>query len=985
MIGMYAVQAYTQPGTTIQLDKPQKYEKRTLGAEKTGLKKFTYPKHVYQNTVTHYNYYFNATNRLNDIIERARGSFKDDYTKLLPFYNYSLDVTAADGDIDSVLYKCTCGILLHDLRNDWIDDMYMLMGKAYFFRKNFDSASYVFSYINYAFAPKDDGYDIPIGSNASNTNGIFSVSTKEDNTLWKRITTKPPERNEALLWQAKNLIQLNMDNEAKALLEILRIDPDFPERLQPDLHETIAYWFYKQQVYDSAAFHLSKALDAAENKPEKARWEFLTAQMYQLADSSNKAISYYNKAAEHTIDPIMEVYANLNSIGAYSGNVENVLQQKMDNLIKMAHREKYMDNRDIIYYAAAKVALDMKNKTLAEQLLHKSVQSVSTTNPNPNTVQKSKSFLLLGDIHYDSREYAAAENAYDSVEVSSLKDENDRARISERLPALKIIVDDYAAIHVEDSLQTIAAMPAASRDALVKKILRQLRRAQGLKDADSGATANPAVNITNAPDLFNTSSTGAKITDWYFNNQPLKSSGFTQFRSKWGARPNVDDWRRQSEITKQTALSSNKSNNISDGSTPPPNGTAVTAIGMNDGGAAVPQDLTFEGLLGMLPLTPDKLKASNEKIEKAFFTNGETFQNSLEDYLSAVNSYDSLNHKFPDNSYLEQSLFNLYYCYNKLGLKFSADSSSSALNTKFSAGKWAAVLNNPSSSTAKTEDPATKKYQDIYNLFIEGKFEEAKAAKAAADSLYGNSYWTPQLLFIEAIYYVSKREDSVAVNRLTNLSNLYPQTPLAERAKTMIDVLGRRKEIEDYLTQLQITRYKDDEMPVVNLTPVEPTIYKPNVKPDSTVSKPASQLAVNRVDTSKAAPVILKQFVFNASDPQYVSILLDKVDPVYANEARNAFSRYNKTSYYTQQMAVTSQKLDDRYNIVLIGPFPGASEALSYVEKTRPITGSRIIPWLASDKYTYSMISQSNLALLQETKDLEGYKKLLDKVLPGKF
>ena len=60
-----------------------------------------------------------------------------------------------------------------------MDDLYMLLGKAYFLRQDFDSAYRVFQYLNYIYAPKDDGYDIPIGSNSSNANGIFSISTNE--------------------------------------------------------------------------------------------------------------------------------------------------------------------------------------------------------------------------------------------------------------------------------------------------------------------------------------------------------------------------------------------------------------------------------------------------------------------------------------------------------------------------------------------------------------------------------------------------------------------------------------------------------------------------------------------------------------------------------------------------------------------------------------------------------------------------------------
>src|SRR3954466_2295515 len=85
---------HAQPGQEIEVKKPKKYENRKLGSEKTGEKKFTVPRKFYQNTVTHYNYYFNANNRLNEIVAAAKAAFKDDYSQLLPFYNYTLDATA---------------------------------------------------------------------------------------------------------------------------------------------------------------------------------------------------------------------------------------------------------------------------------------------------------------------------------------------------------------------------------------------------------------------------------------------------------------------------------------------------------------------------------------------------------------------------------------------------------------------------------------------------------------------------------------------------------------------------------------------------------------------------------------------------------------------------------------------------------------------------------------------------------------------------
>src|SRR5690242_9581561 len=75
--------AIAQPGWTLDpfgnQKKPEKYEERKLGSEKTADKKFTTTRHFLQNTITHYNYYFNSNNKINAVVERAKLSNRDDY------------------------------------------------------------------------------------------------------------------------------------------------------------------------------------------------------------------------------------------------------------------------------------------------------------------------------------------------------------------------------------------------------------------------------------------------------------------------------------------------------------------------------------------------------------------------------------------------------------------------------------------------------------------------------------------------------------------------------------------------------------------------------------------------------------------------------------------------------------------------------------------------------------------------------------------
>src|SRR6478672_2595981 len=274
LISSYFQAAHGQLGFDPKIQKPKPYEDRVLKAEKTGDEPLKATKKFFQNLTTHYNYFFNASTKLNEVIDGAKAGFKDDYTTLLPFYNFTLDATAQNAtQLDSVIYKAQTGIVMHDLRNDWIDNMYLLWGAAWFLEKKFDSASLMFQFINYAFADKEkDGYYRYIGSRMDGNNAL-TVSTKENNKF-PHNTVTPPSRNNAFIWQVRTLIELNLFAESGSLIATLKNDPVFPKRLNDDLEEVQAYWYYRQNIWDSSAAHLLNALDQAKTKQERARWEF---------------------------------------------------------------------------------------------------------------------------------------------------------------------------------------------------------------------------------------------------------------------------------------------------------------------------------------------------------------------------------------------------------------------------------------------------------------------------------------------------------------------------------------------------------------------------------------------------------------------------------------------------------------------------------------------------------------------------------------
>ncbi len=1006
---------FAQPNSSIDLYKlkPAKYKNRLLLSEKTGEGKIRPVKRLFQNTFTHYNYHFNANNKVNEILEKAKKLNKDDYTQLLPFYNYTLDNTALDKEqIDSVIYKCTAAILLHDLRDDWVDNMYMLMGRTYLYKKFLDSAGYVFQYINYAWAAKVDGYDLPIGSNISNPNGVFSISTPEKKSRLARIFNNPISRNESFLWRIRVLLEQNRMADANGLIGLLRIDQMFPKRLMPFFHEVMALSYYKQQVNDSAAWHLTRALPQAADIGEKARWEFLIAQLYGMTKNNDSlARHFYEKSIQDATDPLMEAFARLDMVSLSSTKKGYTPQDNIDEVYRLARKERFYNYRDVLYYAAALLELKQKNTNGGISALQKSLK-YNSDNPE----QRQKTLLLLADTYFDTKVYKPSYNYYDSVQTNTLN-ETDKRRVEERKSALAVITENFTTLETQDSLQRIAKMSEAERNIYIKKLLKKLRKAEGLKESDvvdfgsEGSSFEGSAGSAAQPtELFSANSKN----DFYFNNTNVKQVGFTEWKSKWGNRPNVDNWRRQSAVTKTSAPKSPPPStpdaspsdmNLQVGNDIDPIPNSIIPPNRNSAPKSEePKDLSFEGFMRDVPLREDQMAESDSAIAKALFSNGLVFQNNLRDFQSAVNHYEPFLHKFPKNEKVEQGIYNLIYCYRQLGLTMRADSITKVLRTQFPNGKYTALLDAKPKLPGEQDD-TTVAYQHVYNTFVKGNFENAKVAKAEADKKYGKSYWTPQLLFIESVYYIKANDDSTAIDRLESLVNTFPNTPLTEKAIRMIELLRERgwraKRLRDSLE----ARTRDSIAAIdslAHLKPLKDTITKgkdtlikkvnPVIKPSKPTIPPAQPVLKPAIDTTQKVPkkdsVVAKEqdtFMYDPLEPHYAILQLDDVDNVFINRAANSFDIYNKSTYPSRQIDIASEKINDQYAFLYLGPLENAADAMAYLDKAKKSMRTTIIPWLPSYKFKLSIISGSNLLVLQKTKDVVQYNKFLKKVLPGKF
>lgn len=969
----------------LQKEKPEKFKNRLLKSEKTGEKKFTVPRRFIQNTTSHYNYFFNANNKINAVIERARMANKDNYAELLPYYSYSLTNTAAQSlELDSVILKATAGILLHDLRSNWVDNFYLLIGKAYYLRGDFDSAAMTFQFINYNLVPKEkkSGDDqVVVGSNVNKPLNAVSISTREDAGLIEKAFTRPPSRNDALVWQIRTLTDMGEYSDAAGLINTLSNDPLFPERLTSALEDAKGYWFFSQKMFDSAVTHMTNALPNAIDIQDKARREYLIAQLYERQNNQDTASEFYDRAIKHTTDPLLDIYANLSKAKMLRSNEPGEIAKSINRLLQMGRKDKFEQYRDIIYFSAAQLALLIPDTTAAIAFYKKS------NSLNEDNIEiKNSAYLNMAELNYLQKNYKDAFAAYDSLDLTDTTI-GDIAHISEIKNALAQIVTHIKIIEREDSLQMIAAMSPDDRNVFIKKLSKSLRKERGITEDPefSNSAADFFDRRSNKPSgIFANNEVKG---DWYFYNPDIKAKGYAEFRRVWGKRQNIDNWRR---------ISSSDKNLISE-KTAPANGNGLSndpmAPAVADGGLDITptdfyqEDVSEEGLLANVPLTAPMMDTSNKKVAVSLFQLGKNYQNLLEDYRAAIETYEKSLQRFPDSLYNGELYINLYYCYNKLGNIAEANHYKDLLVKQFPNSKFADLALHPERyNTSKTDTAATNRYARIYDLFIEGNFKKANAEKLQADSIYGNSYWNPQLLYIQSVYYINQRQDSLATTVLNQIIAEFPTSPMKEKAQIMIDVLSRRDSIENYLTNLQVERAKEDSQIVV----FDDTKISKNIAPknepiaEKTVTEVQPEIPVVNAEKQLPKAVSNATFTFDPNEPQLVVMILQNVDPVYSSEARNAFGRYNRQRMSSQDIQVVKDTLDKDRTLLLFSEFISADAAIQYEEKLKKDAPAEV-SWLPSNKYSFFIISKANLDILKQTKKLSNYLDLLKNKYPGKF
>ena len=710
----------------------------------------------YHNVTTRYNVLFNARESYKSAIRRAEQNIRYDYTQILPLFLYGDNSVAMmiTGDMETAATKATKAINFHSIKvkpkvgkgvmtpsqrkfydkrefNKHMDECYLIIGKAYVYTNDYFLALQTFNFMETEFPDEESIY-------------------------------------EARVWRAKALIMDKNLPEAGRLLNELLEEPLFPKNkaLRAELYATVADWNIKQNNYANAINYLNIAIDNTRHKRTLMRYRYVLAQLHLEQGDYVQASNIFKKIIRMNPPYEMAFNATISLATASKGGGSDIAEVKKQ-LNKMLRDSKNLEYQDQIYYSLAEIELHEGNTEKAIEYYQKSAQASTMNIP-----QKIRSYLTLGNLFYERRQYIPAQAYYDSAMINIQPDYPGYIQISARARNLDVLVHNLNTVHFQDSVQRIARMSETERNRLISNIIAELRlREQREKEAETIRQQQYYSNIgrrSSLPDATTRS-------QWYFYNPAMVTQGINEFETRWGRRNLEDNWRRINKGTSEML--------IADDDTDLEEQAASSRI----------QDIyTPEYYLQDVPLTDSMMTVSLRMIEESLYAAGYIYNNDFQEYALAAEQYEDLIRRFPQSDYVTPSYYYLYQLYSMMGRSIDSEKNKNLLLTTAPESVFAKILVDPDylEKLAMQTNETEELYERAYSLFNSGEFQEAIKIAADAMERFPNDALAKQFDFLKALSTGRHAETNEAMrDEMRRITNEYPRTEIATLAQNLIDLI----------------------------------------------------------------------------------------------------------------------------------------------------------------------------------------------------
>ncbi|MBR4837404.1 MAG: tetratricopeptide repeat protein [Bacteroidales bacterium] len=737
-------------------------------------KKNKWNRRVWHNMTSHYNVWWNGNQSMKEGEKTLRESAKDDYTKTLPVFNYGTkeDALALNSSMDRTIEKDAICIQKHSMRFNnkeytrWIDDAFIDMGKANFYKQDYVPARRTLEY----------------------------AATQYRNS---------PDRFTATLWLAKTYIVTRQFEKAEAMLHsiIVAMDSDekIPRYVRTNIDLVYADYYIAMGKEDEAVQYLRSALLTAKGKYNKTRAMFILGQIYEHQNDKTRATEQFKNVIKKHPSYEMTFEAQMNLARCNDSDTTTIMKM-LNRMLKDVKNAEYKDR---IYYAMADVAMENKNESDGVKYLRKSV--ASSTN---NNRQKVKSSLDVANILFKNSDYVLSQAYFDTAVMTMDRTYPGYDSLLNISVMLTDLVSNLTVYETQDSLLRLAAMDSVQRNAIIDKVIEDYKIEQKRLEEQREIEAQLALNGGNQkPEQVVPANEGS----WYFYNTQTRTRGANDFRTKWGNRLLEDYWfisNKQSmaqEVDEE--LSEEELANLSE---------EERARYMQE--RNVERDTTqYTQLdrgyyLKQIPFSKEAQEQAHKEIAEALNNIGFIYYSDLQDYQRSIEAYTELSERYPGNDNEVSAWFYLYRMHSSRKETADADKYKNLVLSKYPDSNQAKIIIDPEHFVKEHEKGAAAEqlYSKTFEAYENGQYQRVMMNTKKARQLYSDdTLYMPRFEFLNAISlgYVEV-VDSMAY-ALYRLIQKYPESSIKPFA---LDVLLSANDMYNLGLNIESARPKEEKI-----------------------------------------------------------------------------------------------------------------------------------------------------------------------------
>ncbi len=753
-------------------------------------KKNTVTRRMFHNLTSHYNIYFNGEASLKDGERQLRTQVKDDYSKVLRVYNYGTkqDGMGMNSVMDRALEKTAICVQKHSMkfgsreRVKWIDDAYLVMGKAHFFKHDYIPAKRTFDFVATEF----------------NYNDIAYVAN---------------------MWLIKTYLQTEEYPKAIATIEQLQARTagvtKLPKELMRNFDFTIADYYIATKDYNNAVRYLKSGILLNKDQDLRTRAMFILGQIYMHQGDSERATAQFKKVIKRNpvYEMVFESRMNIAKVGTADNAAE--LYKMMNKMLRDPNNEDYLDR---IYYAMAELALREGDQGKAINYLRKSVAAYKD-----NQIQRAQSSLKVASMFFESNQYELAQAYYDTAVTSMNRETEGYDSIMNISQTLNELVMYANVVRDQDSLLRVAAMDSVSRNILIDKIIadviEQEKIEQQQREYEEQLALMGSATGTGKEEELKSEPTNSTGSSWYFYNPTSVSKGVTEFTRKWGMRKNEDNWRISDKRSLAAVMSGEDEGDElegKDGKTPQDSLSNVSYTNHDRG-----------YYLQDLPFTMEQKEVADSLIADGLYHLGFLYMDRLNDLPRSIESYEQLDTRYPGNEKELPSWYALYKMYKDLSDEEKSLIYKGKIFDKYPTSSYAEFINDPSyfEKLQAQGKEASEFYAKTYEAFEQGQFYRVKMNTERAMSLYeADTALMPRFAFLHAVAEGRLVAIDTMAFSLYNLVRTYPQSSIRPYAMQVLENINEEYHLGLVLTEIDNERGGDEP----EVKRASPYVYEPN-------------------------------------------------------------------------------------------------------------------------------------------------------------